>query len=346
VLRPFLFGDLADLGDQRRIEAERADLQAREARAGLEAQAVEAALGVWLADLGVGLAEDGLALAELAEAGAGRRAEVGGASALDVGRAELARREAVAALRDARRQRDLAAARSASLAGEARLDGPFALAPVIGTPPDVIRATLDLALADVGARNAERALLPTLQGGYTWLFDDGGSVTLGLESRTLQPAISYASSAGGGGGGGLQGLAPEGSSPTVRGVLSVSLSWSFSPQSLMESDALRQQVAAADAGLASAVDRANLAQQALDAALATSAARVELAAFELELATLERDAADARYAAGGASELERLQAHLQWRQAVLGHARARIDQLSAVLDTYTAYAVPLSEVLP
>ncbi|MBW6455654.1 MAG: TolC family protein, partial [Trueperaceae bacterium] len=119
VLRPFLFGDLADLGDQRRIEAERADLQAREARAGLEAQAVQAALGVWLAGLGVGLAEEGLALAELAEVGAGRRAEVGGASALEVGRAELARREAEAALRDARRQRDLAAARSASLAVDA-----------------------------------------------------------------------------------------------------------------------------------------------------------------------------------------------------------------------------------
>jgi len=346
LLRPFLFGDLADLGDQRRIEAERADLQAREARAGLEAQAVQAALGVWLADLGVGLAEDGLALAELAEAGARRRAEVGGASALEVGRAELARREALAALRDARRQRELAVARSASLAGDARLDGPFALTPVFGTPPDVIRATLDLALADVGARNGERALLPTLQAGYTWLLDDGGSVTLGLESRTLQPAISYASGGGGAGGGGLEGLAPEGTAPTVRGVLSVSLSWSLSPQTVLESDALRQQRAAADAGLASAVDRANLTQQALAGALATSATRVELTAFELELATLERDAVDARYAAGGASELERLQAHLQWRQAVLGHARARIDELSAVLDTYTTYAIPLSEVLP
>jgi uncharacterized protein YhaN len=115
---------------------------------------------------------------------------------------------------------------------------------------------------------------------------------------------------------------------------------------VLESDALRQQQAAADAGLTAAVDRANLTQQALAGALATSATRVELSAFELELATLERDAVDARYAAGGASELERLQAHLQWRQAVLGHARARIDQLSAVLDTYTTYAIPLSEVLP
>jgi len=346
VLRPFLFGDLADLGDQRRIEAERADLQAREARAGFEAQAVQAALGVWLADLAVGLAEEGLALAELADTGARRRAEAGGASAVDVGRAELARREATAALADARRQRDLAVARSASLVGDARLDGPFDLAPVVGTTPDVLRATLDLALADVGTRNAERALLPTVQGGYTWLLDDGGSVTVGLESRTLQPAVSYASGAGGAPGGELAGLAPEGSTPTVRGVFSVSVAWSFSPQAFLEADALGLQRTAADAGLAAAIDRANLTQQALEAALLTSAARVELAAFELELATLERDAAAARYAAGGASELERLQAHLQWRGAVLGHARARIDQLATVLDTYTAYAVPLSEVLP
>jgi outer membrane protein TolC len=347
VLRPFLFGDLADLGDQRRIEAERADLQAREARAGLEAQAVQAALGVWLADLAVGLAEEGLALAELAETGARRRAEAGGASAVDVGRAELARREAMAALADARRQRDLAVARSASLAGDARLDGPFDLTPVVGTIPDVVRATLDLALADVGTRNAERALLPTVQGGYTWLLDDGGSVTVGLESRTLQPAVSYASGTGGGGaGGGLDGLAPEGTAPTVRGVFSVSVAWSFSPQAYLETDALRLQRTAADAGLAAAIDRGNLTQQALEATLLTSATRVELGAFELELATLERDAAAARYAAGAASELERLQAHLQWRGAVLGHARARVERLSAVLDTYTAYAIPLSEVLP
>jgi hypothetical protein len=74
--------------------------------------------------------------------------------------------------------------------------------------------------------------------------------------------------------------------------------------------------------------------------------RIELAAFDLELATLERDAADARFAAGAASEIERLQAHLAWRQALLAHARARLDHLGAVLDTFVAYAIPLSEVLP
>jgi outer membrane protein len=345
VLRPFLVGDLADLGDQRRFEAERAALQARETRAGLEAQAVQAALGVWLAELAVQLAEEGLALADLAESGARRRAEVGGASNVDVGRAELARREAAAALRDARRQRDLAAARSDALTRGARLDGPFELAPVVGVPPALVRATLDLALAEVGVRNADRGLLPTVQAGYSWLLDDGAAITLGLESRTLQPALSY-TSGGGGGGGGLAGAAPEGAAPTVRGALNVGIAWTLSPQTYLEADAVRRQFDAAAAGLASAHESARLNQRALEAALAATAARVELAAFDLELSTLERDAADARYASGSASELERLQAHLIWRQALLAHARARFDHLGAILDTYTTYALPLSEVLP
>ena len=347
VLRPFLFGDLADLGDQRRIDAERAELQARETRATLEVQALQAALGVWLADLGTALAEDGLVLAELAEVGARRRADAGGASALEVGRAELARREAEAALRDARRQRDLAAARAASLIGDARLAGPFDLLPVAGLPPDVTRAALDLALANVGTRNAERALWPTVQAGYAWLFDDGASLSLGLESRTLQPALSYASGgAAAGGAGGLADLAPTGVAPTVRGAFNVSIAWSLSPQAYLEADAARQQQDAADAGLIAAQDRARLTQAALEVALAAAAARLDLAEFELGLAELEADATAARYAAGGASELERVAAHLTHRQALLGLARARVERFSAVLDSYATYAVPLSEVLP
>ena len=347
VLRPFLFGDLADLGDQRRIEAERAALQARETRAALEVQALQAALGVWLADLGAAQAEDGLALAELAEVGARRRADAGGASALEVGRAELARREAEAALRDARRQRDLAAARAASLIGDARLAGPFDLLPVAGLPPDITRAALDLALADVGTRNAERALWPTVQAGYAWLFDDGASLSFGLESRTLQPALSYTSGgAGASGAGGLVDLAPTGVAPTVRGAFSVSIAWSLSPQAFLEADAARHQHDAAEAGLIAAQDRARLTQAGLEAALAAADARRELAELELELAALERDATAARFAAGGASELERLAAHLSHGQALLGLARARVERLSAVLDSYATYAVPLSEVLP
>ncbi|MDF1523706.1 MAG: hypothetical protein P1P87_12935, partial [Trueperaceae bacterium] len=108
LLRPFLAGDLADLADQRRADAERAALQAREAAAQLEAQTVQAALGVWLADLAVELAAQGEALAAAAADAAERRAAVGGANEVELGEADRAWREAAASVREARAQRDLA----------------------------------------------------------------------------------------------------------------------------------------------------------------------------------------------------------------------------------------------
>jgi outer membrane protein len=267
---------------------------------------------------------------------------------VEVGRAELARREAAAGVRDAHRQRDLAAARAASLVGDARLDGPFELAPVVGVPPDLIRSALDLALAEIGARSARRGHWPTVQAGYSWLLEDGASLSVGVESRTLQPAVSFTTGGGTGGAvpGGVADFLPEGAAPDVRGALTVGVAWTISPQAYLESDAVLRQLDAAVAALAAAHDGARLTQRALEAALATASTRLELAAFDLELTALERDAADARYAAGAASELERLRAHLTWRQSVLGYARARFDHLGSVLDTYTTYAIPLSEVLP
>lgn len=337
VMRPFLFGDLADLYDQRAIDAERAALQARETRASLEAQAVQAALGVWLSEFAVSLAEEALQLAELAEAATRQRATVGGASSLEVGRAELSRREAEANLRDARRNLELARARSDLLTPGARLDGPFELLPVIGTAPEVIRAGFDTALAEVAERNARRALFPTVQANVSWLYPAGNSLTLALESRTLQPALIYDSGSGSGSG--------DGSGPTVRNV-GIAISWTLALQATNEGNALLAQGEAVRSNLEGVLDRADLNEWSLTSALESANLRLELAALALTLAGLERDAADARFASGSISELERLQSHLQWRNALLGHARARLDQTSAILDTYIAYAIPLSEVLP
>jgi hypothetical protein len=60
-----------------------------------------------LSELAVELAEWGLQLAELAEAATRQRAAVGGTSTLEVGRAELSRRDAEANLRDARSNLEL-----------------------------------------------------------------------------------------------------------------------------------------------------------------------------------------------------------------------------------------------
>jgi len=338
VMRPFLFGDLLDLYDQRTIDAQRAALQARETRATLEAQAVQAALGVWLSELAVELAEGGLQLAEFAEAATRQRAAVGGASTLEVGRAELSRRDAEANLRDARRNLDLARARADLLAPGARLDGPIPLLPVLGTSLEVIRAHFDRDLAEVGERNARRALWPTVQGTLSWRYPDGETLSLALESRTFQPAVIYDSGVGGGSGDAAAG-------PTIRNF-GISISWTLALQALGEGAALETQGEAARSNLEVVLDRADLTELGLSAALEGAALRLELAELELALADLERETADARFASGSISELERLQRHLQWQSALFSFARARVDLQSAILDTYTTYAIPLSEVLP
>lgn len=343
VLRPFLAGDLADLGDQRVVDLERAALQARETVVQLEVQAIQAATGLWLADLGVALAERAEALATASAAATERRAELGGADPVAVGDAERALREAQAGLRDARAQRDLAAARLASLVPGAGPLPPFDLARAVGTPPDLVRAAFDLTLADIAVRNADRGLLPTLEAGYTWPAA-GGTVSLGIESRTWQPAVSYQS----GTPVGLtapSGLPPE-NLPTVGGALSVAIAWTVSPQAALEADAHRRQRDAAAANLAGAHDRARLTDLAHAAALASAADREAVARLDLDLRALERDAADARFSAGAIAELARLQAHLVWHRAALAYASARVDRLNAVLDTYVAYAAAPSEVLP
>ncbi|MDF1524452.1 MAG: TolC family protein, partial [Trueperaceae bacterium] len=237
-------------------------------------------------------------------------------------------------------------ARLATLVPNGAALAPFALDPVVGVPPDLVRASLDVALAEVGVRNAERGLLPTLEAGYSWLQDDGASLTLSLESRSWQPAVTYQTAGAGGGISALGGAIPSTAQPTVRGALNVGVAWTISPQTALEAEAVRRQLDAAVAGLASAHDRARLGQRALEVALTATADREELARLDLALRTLERDAADARFASGTIGDLERLQAHLGWRRAAFALASARVEALNAVLDTYLTYAQPLSEVLP
>lgn len=339
IARPFVYGDLADLLDQRLIEAERAALQARETRASLEVQAIGAALAVLLAEAAVALSEEGLVLAELAEASTATRFAAGGASAVEVGRAELARRDAAAAVRDARRQLALAEARADHLAPGARLSGVVELTPILGTAPELLRATLDTALGQIGERNATRQLQPTLQATATRVFPDGDTLTFALESRTLQPTLIYNS--------GDPARRPAAGSPSsVLDSASLSISWTLSLQAAGEGRAARLQGEAGLAALEGAEGRAQLTAMALESALQSAATRLELAAMELELSTLERDAADARFAVGSIGELARLQAQLQLLQARLGYTRARIDLVNAVLDTYSSYAIPPSEALP
>lgn len=340
VLRPFLYGDLADLYDQRIIEAERAHLQEREAQASLEVQALNAAMGVWLSGLARDLALEALTLAEAAEAATLRRAQVGGANVLEVARAELASKQAHANLRDAERQHLLARARLDLLAPGASLTGPPAFTPVFGPTPEQLRSALDQQLVQLAKRNANRATQPTLQAAYTWIGDDG-NVTVGIESRTLQPSISVA----------LSEVEPRAPAPTIptpkaTGSLTLGLSWTISLQARGEANAAQQQATAADHNAEAANARAALTEQTLLLQIIGAQEAITLTKEELEISTLERDIAERRFEAGSIGELERLQAHLAYQQAQLNFARARLNEAASILETYSAYAIAPSQVLP
>lgn len=352
VLRPLVAGDLRDLLDQRQLDLERAELSLRETRAALETQALRAAAGVLLAERGLALARDGEALAERGLESTRTRHASGAASDLDLRRAELQRADAQRGV--ARAERQLASAESGlrQLAGDARLSDLPALEPVLAAPPDLIRAALDVALAEVGVRNQARGLLPTVQAGYTWLFDEGDSLTLGLESRTLQPSLTYASGGAGGaadagaGGIGIDDGALEGAVPEVRASLTVSLSWTLSPQLALEAEASRRQLEAAAAGLEAAHDRAALQLRSDRDALSAAREALALADLERALSIDEAAAARQRYEAGLIGALERDQALLTLASTELAWWTARVDLLGAVLDTYATYAIPPSEVRP
>jgi outer membrane protein TolC len=346
--RPFLVGDLRDLADSRLADLERSELAQREARAAVEAQAVNLAVAVLVGEHARVLAETSLELARRGADATSVRLGQGAASEIEARRAALRVEDAERGLANATRQAALAADALGRLVGSARLSAVPELPPVLGVPPDLVRASLDLALAELGLRSLGRGFLPTVQAGYTWLLaDDGGSLTLALESRTAQPSLTYAR--GGGStspGSAFAGLAPSGALPTVRGAFTIGVTWTISLQASLEQDAAAASFGAAAAALEAAHDRARAQRLSLDAALQAADETVALARLELDLAREEAAAAEARLGAGLIGPLERDASALAATRAELDLWRAQADHLRAVLDYYTAFAIPLSEVLP
>jgi outer membrane protein TolC len=247
-LRPFLFGDLRDLADQRQIDVLRAALNLREARAGLEAQAVRAAASLLVARAGVELARAGLVLAGDALDVTDTRFARGAASAAELERARLSLAQAESRLVGAEADQRLAEISLELLVGAARLERIPELAPVPGVPPAVERSRLDLALAELTVRNGERGLIPTVQASYAWNLDDDNSLSISLESRTLQPTVGFQHSS-------TLGVEPTPTpGPALTGSFSVGVGLTIGPELFRTLDATRDQRAAAEAKLRADVE--------------------------------------------------------------------------------------------
>lgn len=344
--RPFVFGDLSDLAQQRRIELERAELSYRETLASLETQALEAAANVQLAEVSLRLSETALELAEQVLAVTRTRLGRGAATESDLRDAQQRVLEAQNAQASAQANVEIARRSLKTLVGEVDAPALPELRRVTGTPPAVDQARLDLALAEVGISRAERALYPTAQASYTWpLNDEKSELSLSLESRTLQPSVTYSYANPKQGAAGFS--APEGvPASALKGSFTVGVSVEISPEAFAALEAAQARAAASAQGLKAALDNAELSalsvETAYQNALRTlSFARVGVDDAEAALADIQT-----RLELGLATDLDVAQARFALTQARVNLFSARSSLLQAVLEGYRSYAIPPSEVLP
>ena len=340
-LRPFVFGDTADLAETRRIDLEKAKLSYLETLSALEAQALSGAAQVALAEASLNLAREGADLAETALSAARTRQTKGAAGASDVRSLELQLRDAANRLQSAQTSLDLARRSLASLVGAASAPASYRLVPTSGTPPDVLRAQLDLQLAKVGAAGLERGLYPTAQASYTWpLSDNKSELSLSIESRTLQPGVNYSYANPKQGAAGFS--APEGvPASALKGSFTVGVALNISPEAFGALQAADARVTAAAAGLQAALDNAELTALSLQNALQTAQLGLELARQSVADAELTLQDVNTRRDLGLATDLEVAQAEFAATQARLGERSAELVLLQALLDTYSTYAVVL-----
>ncbi|MCX7601094.1 MAG: TolC family protein [Meiothermus sp.] len=331
---PFPFGDVSDAVSQAAIGVEQAALGVRQARTQLEAQAVEAFLRVRLAESGLEVARLGVRLAQANLEAARLREGRGAASPSEERQAEASLRQA--ALQQADAERNLALARQtlADLVGSANATPPRLLVPGEGLPPQVQQAELQLANAQVAYDRALRGVLPVVQGSYTRNTSPNDALTLSINSRTLQPTLSYTNQSQGR-------SAPQ---DRINGTLQIGLSANIAFGVLDALEAAQKQLDAARQAVEAARRSSKLQEDLLRSSLQT--AEQNLANALQARADAERALAEARERErlGLASPLATLQAELALAQARLGVEQAELNRTQRILDLYRFFALPLSEV--
>lgn len=334
--RPFAFGDIADLVDQREVAVAQAELDLRSALVSVQVRTLEAALQLELARAGVAVAEEGAALAREALAATELRASRGAATERDLREARSGVAEAESLVADAHSSLELAELSLRTLLGDGE---PPAVDPAAfdlplpeGEPVEVIRAGLQARLAELAPRGAQRALLPVAQASYAFNLGEHDTLTLSLESRTLQPGVTFTHDA----------IGRSFPQTEVRGALTVGVAWSISPESFDALRAAEAQLEAARLALEAARQGAALQERALIGA-------AEQAQRALELARARRDDAEARLAetrarvdAGLATPLELQADALALTRAELELRSASLGALRSTLDLYELYALPLT----
>lgn len=351
--RPFLYGDLADAGMQAELAVAAAERRVTQTRAALEQAALAAAAGLRVAEESVRVAEAGLQVSEANLEATRIRQVSGAATETDVQRALLQRDRSAESVRSARAQAQLAADRLADLVGTGVTLTSIPNLPIVDAPdPNVIAARDEVTRAEIGVATASRAWLPTGNISYTYA-TDRQNIGVSLESRTLQPSLTYSNP----GNTQLpansiqQALNPPGTTDPVdvtensfsNQIVTIGLSIPLDPGNASAQTAAARRVAAAQANLENA--RRTAMQDALGRDETLRAAEQERLFADTDLQLAQRDARDTqrRLDLGLASQLELEQARVAVVQAELGVLTAQQALLNAQLAYFGDLGVPITE---
>ena len=331
-LRPFAFGDVADMVDQRRIALEQARLDYFETLTTLQTQALQAAQGVTVAQRGLEAAIEGQSMAAEALEATRIRLERGAASERELRDALAGRQEAGYRVESARERLESARNSLRSLVGETAVPPDLALElPEPGAVPlQLARARLQVRLAEIAPRSAQRSLIPTVQASYTWNLSEHDSLSVSLESRTLQPRVGYS----------YQSPGRTFPQTAIDGSFQVGVSLTISPAGLDALEAARLQSEAAEQGFEATRRAAELQLAGLRNALQGARRAVDIAETRLQNSRLELEETRQRQRAGLAIPLEVLQASLAVTSADLELQAARQDLQVRIHDLYEFYGQP------
>lgn len=338
VLRPIPLGDMADMYDQAVLQYALAELTWRETLTGLQVAAISTAYQLHLAEESLALAREGAALAAAALEATGVRFDNGAATDRELRDARAGAAEAEALVASASAGVELARLALHGLVGTAEPPPreQLRLGLPTGEAASVQRAALQAELTTVGARNARRSVLPVVQTSYTRFLDEQNSLGVSLESRTLQPTISYD----------WQSTARSFPETMIEGSFTIGVSASISPA---VTAALRAAQAQEDAGghaLDAARQQAETERSALVNDLTAAERELDLADLLYRNAQSSLTEAEEREALGLSIPLETQQAALALMRAELDLQAARQQHLERTLAFYEFTARPLSEVEP
>ena len=332
-LRPFPFGDIADVVKQRELELEQAQIAYLNTLTTLEAQALEAAFNVQLAQEGVALAENAEQLSLDALEATRIRLAKGAANERELRDAEAGYLEAQTQVLDARARLVVAQASLTNFVGDQELpDLDMLRLPLPeGVPVAVQNAALAVAGANVAKGAASRALYPVVSAGYNRDLDDNSSIGLSIESRTLQPSLTFSYED-----------PVQGQTGGVKGTFRIGVSASISPGAFDRLAAVDEDLAAAEANLVAAQEGAALQEAVLSSTLTQAQRASELEALQFENAQLTLEETRRREELGLSIPLNTQQAVLELSQAALELEQTQQSLLAAILDIYEVYAQPIS----